>query len=207
MSIPPQVVPTAEPPSKAACDALVIGAFSSRSGVEPGAEGAGLDPPFLAELAEALGAQGFKAQPGEVFVAPTFGRIGPAAIAVAGLGDKGSSTGDAVRRAAGAAARKLAERPVIASVIHRQTGKDFTAEAVEGFLLGGYRFGAYKSDSRTSTTQRILFFDSDRVTIARAVVAAQATILARDLVNEPPERLTPAILAERAQEIADVGGL
>ena len=43
--------------------------------------------------------------------------------------------------------------------------------------------------------------------MTRASVLSEATTLVRDLVNEPPNRLTPGVFAERARAIADEAGL
>lgn len=76
----------------------------------------------------------------------------------------------------------------------------------EGLLLGTYRFTTYKSDPKPSKIQRILFVGADEKRLDRAAVIAEATALARDLINEPASTLIPEVLAERAKELGDVSG-
>jgi leucyl aminopeptidase len=114
-----------------------------------------------------------------------------------------------LRRAAGSAARRLSDHSVIASALHGAVRADDAVSAsVEGFLLGSYRFITYKSDPRPSKIQRIMLLDSPGGrTVERGQAMAEATSLARDLTNEPGSGLTPELLAARAREVADVGGL
>jgi leucyl aminopeptidase len=116
---------------------------------------------------------------------------------------------EAIRRAAGAIGRRLSDRAVIGSVLHTDLGDadGATSASVEGFLLGSYKFTAYKSDPRPSKIQEILLPDAGADAVERGVAVAEATALARDLINEPASTLTPDALAARAREVADVGGL
>jgi len=74
----------------------------------------------------------------------------------------------------------------------------------EGALLADYEFNEYKSAVKPSTLERMEFdtsyhrFDE---ALAEAIVCAESTILARNLINEPPAFMTPAQLAEEAQSI------
>ena len=205
MSSSPQVVRSDESADQVACDALVIGAFADDGNVTlTGADG--LDGLIGGKLMEALRDSAFKAKQGEVLVVPTLGEMSARAVAVAGLGSKTDVNEDAVRKAAAAAIKKLGERPVIASLLHR--GHDSgEAPAVEGYLLASYAFTNYKSDPRPGKVERLMFLDASPDDIERGVAMAEATSLARDLVNEPAGTLNPQALATRAQEVADVNDL
>ena len=91
---------------------------------------------------------------------------------------------------------------------------DSTAEAlVEGARLGGYRFDTYRTASDAPPDVRLsLHGDTDDPeALDEALVAAdataQATNLARDLVNLSPDEKVPAMLADRMAELAEAVGL
>ena len=200
----PEIVPNGEALDQVACDVLVVGATASNGSVALSDAGTQIDAALENHLSGHLDAIGAKGRIGEVTLVPTMGRLPAKAVAVVGLGDKGTTTSTEVRRAAGVAARRLGEHPVIASALHDGD----TAAAVEGFMLGSYRFTQYKSDPRPSKIQRVLLLGTHQTEdIDKGRARAEATELARDLVNEPPGVLTPAAFGERANEVADIGGL
>jgi leucyl aminopeptidase len=206
MPTPPQIAHSEEPPGRVACDALVVGALSGDDGFTF-SEGGVLEEIVGARLSEILADAGFKAKAGEIHIVPTPEGAPARAVAVAGLGPRSEAGSHEVRKAAAAAARKLSERTVLASVLHRALDGDESSAAAEGYLLGSYSFTTYKSDPKPSKIQRILFLDGEPGSIERGVALAEATMTARDLVNEPASTLTPRILAERAKQVADVAGL
>ncbi|MFJ9518624.1 leucyl aminopeptidase [Kitasatospora sp. NPDC101801] len=81
---------------------------------------------------------------------------------------------------------------------------------VEGYLLGGYRFAGYATAAH-GADQRIDLVTADtpssRAALAAGLRVGAAVLLARDLVNEPGEELTPPEFAERARRIAADSGL
>ena len=208
--MPPQVTPSGGDPAELACDVLVVGAFAADGGAHLGRAAAGVDRALGGALSEHLVDTSFKAKPGEVAVVTTLGRLPAKTIAVAGLGPADEAGAGHVRRAAGVTGRRFAERAVIASTLHDDLASDdgeAAAASVEGFLLGSYRFTAHKSDPHPSKIQEILLPGAAPEAIERGLALAEATALARDLINEPASELSPAGLASRAQEVADVGGL
>jgi leucyl aminopeptidase len=205
MSSIPQVVISDEAADQVACDALVVGAFAEDGNVTlTGADG--LEGLLDGRLMEAVRDSAFKAKQGEVIVVPTLGEMSARAIAVAGLGSKSELNESAVRRSAAAAIRRLSERPVIASLLHRAHAEGLSP-AVEGSLLASYAFTTYKSDPHPSKVERLMFLGGAQDDIERGVTMSEATLLARDLVNEPPGVLTPEAFAQRAGEVADANDL
>ncbi|MDI3313749.1 MAG: leucyl aminopeptidase [Mycobacterium sp.] len=116
---------------------------------------------------------------------------------------------ETIRRAAGAAARALNGAE---SVITTLSGLDLAA-AVEGLILGSYRFTAFRSDKtapKDPGLQKITALSTaknarDQAAHAAAVATAVAT--ARDFVNTPPSHLFPAEFAQRAKALGDSVGL
>jgi leucyl aminopeptidase len=73
----------------------------------------------------------------------------------------------------------------------------------DGLLLGAYRFDRHRSEKEEKAlTLRILGAEE---VLERARKVAEGVYLARDLVNEPPNLLTPEALAERALELGALG--
>ena len=201
----PEIVPHKDPAATVACDAVVVGALSTGNGTKLTPEGAEVDAALEGALSDHISESSFKARVGDVLVAPAFGRLGARSVVVAGLGKEVSPTD--IRRASANVARRLSERGLIASTLHSAKA-GVTRAAAEGYLLGCYAFTKYKSDPRPSKIERILFLgEAEGDEIERARVAADATALARDLINEPAATLTPDALARKAQEVADDAGI
>ncbi len=86
-------------------------------------------------------------------------------------------------------------------------GKKETSYALaEGALLGGYSWQKYKTEPENRKLRLWLARASGPLT-DRAEIVAEAVNFARDLVNEPPNILTPIELANRAEEMAKELGL
>ena len=201
-----EIVASEEDPQSVACDAVVVGAFAGDDGAVLAPSAAALDETLEGRLSEALRASGYKGKKGEVHTLSTLGHMRAQAIVVTGLGSQDSVTDSDVRRAAGAAARRLSERTIVASAVARDVDGASKAEA-EGFLLGAYTFPGYRAEPPASKLNRILLLGADPTALEHGAITAGATLLARDLVNEPPDRLTPTALAARAREAAEVAGL
>jgi leucyl aminopeptidase len=129
-------------------------------------------------------------------------------LLLAGLGKQERSSPDDWRRAAGAAVRHLKSRSIREAAFVADDAA--TAEAVvEGAILGDYEPDAYKSDKDGGKAfERIAVAapDADNA-VRRGRILAEAQNLARDLANEPANRLTPMILADRARTMAQEAGL
>src|SRR4029450_3705641 len=128
-------------------------------------------------------------------------------IAVAGLGDEIDA--DAFRSAAAAVARLLhligGALAWVPGASQPPSPEDQARAVVDGVVLGGYDPGRWKSSGdRWAAVERLVFLGPDAVAGAgreQATVAAWVN-RARDLANEPPNELTPARMAEHADEIA-----
>ncbi|HEX2057902.1 MAG TPA: leucyl aminopeptidase [Actinomycetota bacterium] len=205
----PQISPSHERASEIACDALVVGATAGAGGAElAGGAAAEVDAALDGRLSEHLRDLSFKAKPGDVATVPTLGRLPAKSIAVAGLGAAGEAGPAEVRKATGAAARRVAEAATIAVAAHDVVDHPRAARAaLEGILLGSYKFTAFKSEPRPPKLQSVQVLGAAEADLEAAWTAAEATMRARDLVNEPAGSLTPSALAERAAEVADGAGL
>lgn len=154
----------------------------------------------------ALGAKGGAEQVTRL-VAPSLPVSSVAAVGLGAVRDDWPA--DAIRRAAGAAARSLSG---VETVVTTLSELDLAA-AIEGLALGAYRFTEFRS-AKTAPKEpglaRILAVSastSAQQTAARAAAIATAVCTARDLVNTPPSHLFPAELARRAQALGEAAGL
>ena len=202
----PEIVPSDESVTQVTCDALVAGAFSKEGGFELSSSSAAVDDALDGYLSEHLEDVSFRATAGQIASIPTMQRLGAKTVLVVGLGERADLSTQTIRRAAGAAARRLSERPVVAVSVHE--GDNAKASAVaESFLMATYRYTALKSDPKPSKLQRVLLLGATAEAADRGATIGSAILLARDLINEPADTLTPEALARRAQEVADVEGL
>jgi len=83
------------------------------------------------------------------------------------------------------------------------------AALVEGFVLATYEFDAYKqAPKKKETVNQVTFLIDNKnskdisAVAKRAEALAQATMLARDMVNTPPEDMQPKDLLSEARKIA-----
>ncbi|GAA2608266.1 MULTISPECIES: leucyl aminopeptidase [Streptomyces] len=206
-------------------DAIVIGVAKGAEGpvVAPGAEA--VDKAYdgrLAGVLETLGASGAE---GEVTKLPApSGFKAPVVLAV-GLGaepeaDAGYDA-EALRRAAGAAARALAGAKKAAFALPLADAAD-AGVVGEGVLLGAYSFDAYKEskdakgakakNGKGPLAEAALLGGKPRdkafkAAIERAAAVAEELNRARDLVNTPPNDLNPEAFAAVAQAAAKEHGI
>lgn len=133
-----------------------------------------------------------------------------------GLGAADAVDDDAVRRAYGSAARSLAGLTGQADPVEVAVSCEFgVGPVVEGLLLGGYAYAGQKSPtsrgeadgSTGSVTVTVVGSDEQRDAFDRAVVIAECTNLARDLVNTPANHLYPESYAQVMGEVAAQVGL
>ena len=89
-----------------------------------------------------------------------------------------------------------------------------TKAIVEGALLGTYRFDRYKSEKEELSLKEVIIsleeyaektlnLEPAQKAVAEAEVIAEVTNHAKEIVNTPPDDMTPARLAEYAQQMAD----
>jgi leucyl aminopeptidase len=155
---------------------------------------------------ESLGAKGGTDQLTRVLASS----LPVASVLAVGLGkDRDEWPADLIRRAAGVAARSLSGAEAVITTL-----SDIDLEAaVEGLILGAYRFSDFRSDKtapKDKGLREITVLTTDKKGKARAERAtaiATAVATARDLVNTPPSHLFPAEFAKRAAALGEAAGL
>ncbi|WP_297592947.1 leucyl aminopeptidase, partial [Mycobacterium sp.] len=120
---------------------------------------------------------------------------------------------DAIRRAAGAAARSLGSAETVFTTLAELPGEGVASAAVEGLILGGYRFTDFRSAKTAPKDKglgKITVLATGKDAKAQAVhgaAVATAVATARDLVNTPPSHLFPDEFAQRARALGESVGL
>ncbi len=160
----------------------------------------------------------FDAKPGSTLLLHTAGRtgFGPRRVLVVGCGGAAELKAKDLRGLTASAVQAANSRRLggIAAVLPSVDGLD-EAEAVrfsaEGALLGGYLYNAWrtkdvKEQSVLSVTLAGVGGRHDEI-VARTTAACAGVSLARDLVNGPPQEITPIYLAEVATRLAAELGL
>jgi leucyl aminopeptidase len=152
-----------------------------------------------------------KGEQGHVALLHADGRLAARRVGGVGIGE-GTPDGDSLRTAAGAAAARTAEvgGGTLAWVVDSEQALP-TAEQVraivEGTVLGSYEAARWKTNELPRpAVERLVLCGPSAAAVAdearRANVLAAWTNRCRDLVNAPPNELTPARLAEWAAEVA-----
>ncbi len=123
-----------------------------------------------------------------------------------------------VRRAAGAAARFLRAKSISEFALLADialSDPEAAAAAVEGVIVADFEPDKYKTDKKEQKRiARLILVPADssmeaasREAAERSRILAEAQNFARDLINEPSNRMTPTMLAERARAMAAQTGL
>jgi leucyl aminopeptidase len=124
-------------------------------------------------------------------------------------------TASELRKAAGAAVRALKPRNLrsLAFAIPDQMPAALAVRAiVEGAIVGDFDPDTYKSDRKDQKIESLTVVASgDQTSLERALdearVLSESQNFARELINEPSNRMTPTILGKRAEQMAKETGL
>lgn len=198
-----------------ACDALVVGIPAAEAPLSDTA--AALDTEMDGLIARLRRDGEIKGKIGETTLLHTAGILAAERVILTGIGDPSALTVADLRRAAATGAR-AARKAGLSSFATTLYGLEaFTAVAatqaiVEGTLTGLYRFDTYRnSDLGRVEVMAVLCGAADPADVEQGMRRGQAVAagvtLARDLINEPPNVLTPGELARRARVMAQENGL
>ena len=148
-------------------------------------------------VGEHLEGVGFSGKPGEVAVVPTGGGLPYRWVVMVGVGDDPDH--ETVRRASGTGFRAAPRTDRLVTTLHQLSTPGALAATVEGALLAGYRYENYRSEASDRPVPQVELASpvpSDwRGTVERSRVVAEAVVLVRDWVNQPPQDQSPADLA------------
>ena len=197
--------------------AIVVNLFE---GVErPGGATGAVDQALDGAISNLIADGEVKGKKGSISLIHTLGKIPPKRVLVVGLGKQGNFTLDTVRHVTAETCRYLRRLGVgqVASIAHGAGigGLDPEASAqamAEGALLGLYSFREHKTrnaeeDEKELKELLLVEREAGKVAdlergIAAGRILSEATALARDMVNEPANTMTPTRMAAIAEEVA-----
>jgi leucyl aminopeptidase len=183
----------------------------------------GLDTALSGFLRTAIREERFLGKAGQTLNFPTHGRIGPARLALIGLGKRNAITLPALRTFAGRAARlaqslgtrRMTLLPPLGFLGPQPEQAALVQRLSEGLVLGSYRFEKYLSEDKRAPLPlqevALLIGSGAKPELGSATLrgehVAAAVARARDLINEPGAAMTPTRMAEVAKAIATEHGL
>ena len=141
-----------------------------------------------------------------------------ARLLLIGAGKREKFDSATLRKIAGAAVRYLKSRSVkhFAFLVREGDANDTTAQAIaEGAIAATFEPDKYKTEKKDAKpVDAILlagYTDAERGAgekgLTRGRVIAESQNFARDLINEPSNKLTPKVLADKAAAMAKEAGL
>ncbi len=160
----------------------------------------------------------FKAGANETLLLHAPAGLAAKRLLLVGLGKQAKVTVHSVRSAAGTAVRFIKPRGIRELVFALPKldlpAASCTRAAVEGALVGDFDPDTYRSDRKDQSVQSFTLVapaDADKPALeaafAEGIVLGESQNFTRSLVNEPGNKLTPTILAQRAVEMAQEVGL
>lgn len=200
-------------------DAIIVNLFE---GAQPGGATKAVDQSLTGAISDLIEGGDFGGKADQVAVLYPRGAIPARRVILVGLGPREEFNVDVVRRAAARAIQKARDLKAgrTATILHGAGAGGLSIEeaaqaVAEGSLLGLYDYRGQKTGDRPEPFPKSLelaIFDEGDVPAAQqgadaGVAIAAGTVLARDLVNLPPNICTPAYMAQVAAEIAEEVGL
>ena len=199
-------------------DAIVVGIFEGEE--ETGGSVAAVDS-ILEGAVSALVARGeIRGKFGETGIVHTLGKLPANIVAIAGLGKPQDFSLDRVRGVTGEFCRYLRKLNChrVATTLHGAGVGKITSAAsagaiTEGSLLGLYSFQKYKKAEYADIEELLIAggktgkLASLEQSVRKGRIIAEAASLARDMVNEPSNHMTPGMMAGIARDISERNGL
>jgi len=207
-------------PEKTQADALAVICFEAPDGQAqaPAVASASTPDPVVAAqsgwLAELRSSGEFTGKLYESAILHRPEGVAAKRLVVIGGGKREKFSSVEARRIAGTLARSLKSKG-LRSVALLIEDLDLAAAATEGAILGAWEADKYKTDPKKNEKQiesfTIVVPGADPSGLQTAAekgrIVAEAQNFTRDLVNEPPNRLTPAVLVDAAKGMAAELGL
>ncbi len=199
--------------------AVILSIFE---GGRPEAGLAAVDKALAGAVSQLISQGEIKGKSGEITLIHTMGKLPATRIVIVGLGKQKELTLDKVRGAVAEVCRFLRKRGVdsAATVLLGAGTADISRETAalaitEGALLGTYSFRKHMTKEPGWVEMKgLTILSSDAASLPafeqacnRGIILAEATNLARDMVNEPANYMTPAQMADAAIKLAETYGL
>jgi leucyl aminopeptidase len=221
-----EITVVAAPLAEIKADGLVVGIFEGEPLEGDAAEANQLLGDAIAEVTGAGPDAELTGKRGDASIFYCGDKLAAKRVVAVGLGKRADLSPTIVQEASGAVARLLRDRRLrtVASTLHRAgLGKrpsradaaGYAGAATEGTIVGLWEPDAYKADKdRKRSLDGLRLVEADpkredavREGLERGRILGDSVNLARMLVNEPANELTPLDIAQRAREMAAEVGL
>ena len=201
-------------------DAIMVSQFEGAG--KPEGDAAAVDKALGGAIAGLIAAGEIKGKLNEVTVIHSLGKLPAARLAVVGLGKPVDLTANRIRGAVAEACRLLRNKGVSAvAMVPQGVGVNNISAAssaqaiVEGALLGLYAFRKHitREDNKFGEVKELNIVASAKARaaleegVSKGRIIAEATNLARDMINEPSNFMTPTDMAAVAKKLSDTHGL
>ena len=196
-------------------DAIIVSHFEGDE--KPSGITAAVDAALNGGITQLIGQGEIKGKLNEVTLIHTLGKLPAGRIVVLGLGKRAALTTDKIRHASAVMLRSLRQKRVseIAAVnlgagVSGINSIDSARAITEGALLGLYVFRKHMTGPADSGEIKLLSIVDSDASLIPAIeescrggrIRAEAANLARDMVNEPSNYMTPGDMAEVAKELS-----
>jgi len=200
--------------------AVIVNSFEGMKHLE--GDIAAVDKALDGAISQLISQGEIKGKLNEITLVHSLGKLPAARVIVTGLGKQQGLSLDKVRGAAAETCRWLRKRGVdnIATVAQgagiNNISPESAAQAVtEGAILGLYSFRRHmtKKEDENGEIKQLLVVGNEKAKplleqgSTKGRVLAEAANLARDMVNEPANYMTPTQMAEEAMRLSESYGL
>ena len=201
-------------------DAILLNHFEDMK--SPDGETAAVDRALGGAVSQLIKQGEIKGKLNEITMLHSFGKLPAARVVVVGLGKQSDLSVNKIRGAVAETCRWLRSREISAIATVPQganinnIGPGDAAQAIaEGALLGTYTFRKHmtKKEDKPGEIKRLSIVGAGRLkaqlekSTDKGRIISEATNLARDMVNEPANYMTPTDMAETAARLARERGL
>jgi len=204
--------------AKIKTDAIIVNLFEGMK--RPEGDTATVDRALDGAISELINQGEIKGELNQTTVIHSLGKLPATRVVVAGLGKPQEISLGKVRGAVAKTCRLLRQKNVKSVATIAQGAAKITMEGAaqaitEGALLGLYSFRRHQTkEAEHGEIEQLTIIDADESRIAsleqgchKGSILAEATNLARDMVNEPANYMTPTHMAEMAAKLAETYGL
>jgi len=200
--------------------AIIVNFFEGME--RPEGDASSIDKALDGAISQLVNQGEIKGKLSQITVIHSLGKLPASRVVVVGLGKQQELTLDKIRGAVADTCRVLRKKNVttIATVaqgagIAGITREDSVQTITEGALLGVYTFRRHLTKEPEHTEiEQLTIIDSDEAKLPtledachKGKILAEATNLARDMVNEPANYMTPSNMADMAAGLAETRGL
>ncbi len=195
-------------------DTIIVNLFDDV--IAPSGTTGAVDAALNGAISELITAGDLTGKAGEVAVVYPRGAMAATRVLIVGLGNRDKFDLEAARQASAAAIKRAQQLngKQVATIVHGAGIGGLDVETavhavVESSMMALYKYDADKEKKPSNAIETLTIIELDEGKmgavedgVKTAVAAATGNILARDLVNMPPNIATPKKLADTAKQIA-----